>query len=157
MRHAKSSWDSPTLSDHDRPLNARGERSAHALGDWLRKINILPDQALVSDAARTQATMAGLCLSVRPDLSGRLYHASPDILFETLRAASGSCVLMLAHNPGIAELAGLLVTEEPDHPRFYDYPTGATLVADFAIDRWTDLKIKSGQPKVFVTPRELVA
>ena len=37
MRHAKSSWDDLTLSDHERPLNKRGRASASAMGKWLRK------------------------------------------------------------------------------------------------------------------------
>ena len=28
LRHAKSSWDSPGLTDHQRPLNARGRKAA---------------------------------------------------------------------------------------------------------------------------------
>ena len=28
MRHAKSSWKQPGLSDHERPLNGRGRRDA---------------------------------------------------------------------------------------------------------------------------------
>lgn len=156
MRHAKSSWDSPVQSDHERPLNARGQRSATALGDWLRANALTPDEALVSDASRTQETMTGLKLPLAPKLLSRLYHAGPDIMFETLRAATGSCVLMIGHNPGIAELASMLVAHEPDHPRFFDYPTGATLVADFDITMWTDLKLSSGAPNAFIFPRELI-
>ena len=52
VRHAKSSWDTPALSDHDRPLNKRGRASARAIGDWLRKENLLPDQILTSTAQR---------------------------------------------------------------------------------------------------------
>ncbi|MEM6482439.1 MAG: histidine phosphatase family protein [Pseudomonadota bacterium] len=155
MRHAKSSWDSPMLSDHERPLNARGKRSAAALGDWLRTNAIMPDQALVSDAARTRATLAGLDLSLEPSLLSRLYHAGPETMFETLRDATGSCVLMIGHNPGIAEFASFIVSYQPDHPRFYDYPTGATLVADFDIEEWTELRQGSGQLHAFVVPREL--
>ena len=32
-RHAKSSWDDPTITDHDRPLNGRGRRAALELGE----------------------------------------------------------------------------------------------------------------------------
>ena len=32
MRHAKSSWNYPELSDYDRPLNARGKRDAPRMG-----------------------------------------------------------------------------------------------------------------------------
>jgi len=157
MRHAKSSWDSPALSDHERPLNARGEKSAAALGDWLRTKKFAADEALVSDALRTRQTMAGLNLPLAPKLLSKLYHAGPDVMLEALREATGACVLMIGHNPGIAELASALITDAPDHDRFFDYPTGATLVADFDIKDWRDLTPSSGHLQAFVVPRELVA
>ena len=51
MRHAKSTW-SGDLSDFDRPLDARGTRSASALGSWLRTNNLLPDLGIISAAKR---------------------------------------------------------------------------------------------------------
>ena len=155
MRHAKSSWDSPTLSDHDRPLNGRGKRSATALGAWLRAQDYAADEALVSDAMRTRQTMDALGLALSPKLVSTLYHASLDALSQTLRGAIGTCVLMIGHNPGIAEFASWLVATAPDHDRFFDYPTGATLVADFDIERWRDVTPASGQVQAFVIPREL--
>ncbi|MGR3493424.1 MAG: SixA phosphatase family protein, partial [Shimia sp.] len=43
MRHAKSSWDHPDLTDHDRPLNERGREAAVRVGGWLRDQGWLPD------------------------------------------------------------------------------------------------------------------
>jgi len=40
MRHAKSDW-ALGLPDRDRPLNARGRRSAPVMGDWLRSQGIV--------------------------------------------------------------------------------------------------------------------
>lgn len=156
MRHAKSSWDNPMLSDHDRPLNGRGTRSAAALGTWVRAQGYAVDEALVSDARRTRQTMAGLNLTLSPTLLTALYHAGPDMMFDTLRGATGRCVLMIGHNPGIADFAAWLVAAAPDHARFVDYPTGATLVTDFDIEAWPDLRPASGQVQAFVTPRELI-
>ena len=157
MRHAKSSWDSPALSDHDRPLNDRGQRSATALGEWLRTHGFLPDQALVSSATRTQQTMDRLNVSPAPDLMSRLYHAGPEIMHDALRNAKGTTVLMIGHNPGIAEFAADVLSELPDHPRFDAYPTGATLVADFDIADWSEMTPAIGRARAFVVPRDLVA
>jgi len=35
MRHAKSSWSDGSLSDHQRPLNKRGNKAALAVGEAL--------------------------------------------------------------------------------------------------------------------------
>jgi len=156
MRHAKSDWDHPNLEDHERPLNKRGRASAKALGDWLRHHDYLPDQALVSFAERTQETYARLNLSIAPDIKERLYLASPDMMFDHLLQATGDTVLMIAHNPGSAYFADGMLAQPPIHPRFDDYPTGATLVAEFEIDAWIDLKPKTGAVVDFTVPRDLI-
>ena len=156
MRHAKSSWGDPAQDDHERPLNGRGRRSAEALGAWLKAENILPDQILVSSAERTVETCERLNLEHEKTVLDALYHASPEVMMRVLKLATGQCVLMLGHNPGIAWLARDLVARAPDHPRFSDYPTGATLVVDFAIESWGELKPGSGKAAKFITPRELI-
>ncbi len=157
MRHAKSSWDSPTLSDHDRPLNNRGRASAQALGDWLRSKSYAPDQALVSSAHRTQETYTRLNLTSDVTHTKDLYHAGSDVMLSVLKTATGSCVLVLGHNPGIAEFAERIVKIRPSHPRFMDYPTGATLVVTFGAPNWSAVTWNSGTPIDFVVPRTLIS
>jgi phosphohistidine phosphatase len=155
MRHAKSSWDAPVAGDHARPLNDRGRKSAKALGDWMRAKGWLPDQVLSSSSERTRETFAGLGISVAPTFTGDLYHAGPDQILPVLARATGQMVLFLGHNPGIAEFAEQLVRNAPDHARFYDYPTGATLVVQFDIDSWDQLRCGSGEVLDFTVPRDL--
>ncbi|MFZ5962621.1 SixA phosphatase family protein [Thalassococcus sp. BH17M4-6] len=155
MRHAKSDW-SMIGDDHDRTLNARGRKSARALGDWMRDNDYLPDQVLCSSAARTRETLALTGVEAATNFEDALYHAAPDTMLTSLRAARGDCVLMVGHNPGIAFFAAALVKSAPDHPRFQDYPTCATLVADFDITNWADLTPGTGNARDFVIPRELI-
>lgn len=156
IRHAKSSWDTPTLTDHDRPLNKRGVRSAKALGGWLNNRKWVPDQGIISSARRTQETWQGLGLTTKPEVTDRLYHASAGRMFDVLSQATGNVVLMLGHNPGIADFADQMAHTRPDHPRFVDYPSGATTVLRFDIDAWSDLSWSSGLVLDFVIPRELL-
>ena len=155
MRHAKSAWDDPSQADRDRPLNGRGRVSAWTLGNWLRSQKILPDQALVSSAARTRETFARLKIACDAQFLSELYLASAGRMLTALKAAKGDTVLMLGHNPGIAEFAHGLMREAPEHARFYDYPTCATLVAEFAIESWAELQTETGVLVEFVIPREL--
>lgn len=155
MRHAKSSWDDPALADHDRPLNPRGQRAAVALGDWLRDQGHMPEEALISTSARTRETFARLGLDLAPRELGEMYHAGPMRLIECLRKAHERCVLMIGHNPGLAEFAANIVEEPPQHNRFFDYPTCATLVARFERETWHDLTWSEGRLVDFVVPREL--
>ncbi len=156
-RHAKSAWDDPLLDDHERPLNGRGRRAALELGEWLASRGYEPDEVLCSTAQRTRETwtkIAASPLEVIPEVHyiSALYHASPDILLKQLRKAKGDCVMMLAHNPGIAEFASMLPARVPSDPDFRRYPTAATLVVDFDTAEWADVKPGSASVLDFFIP-----
>ena len=160
-RHAKSSWDDPLTPDHDRPLNDRGKAAAADLGIWLASRGYVPDEVLSSDAERTRKTWSGLApaLPGTPILSLKpaLYHAGPDVMLAVLRHATTDCVMMIGHNPGIADFAGRLVAHAPLNAEFARYPTGATLVADFLVDSWKDVDFGTATTVDFTVPNEFVS
>ena len=158
-RHAKSSWDDPAMADHDRPLNARGKAAAVDLGQWLASRGYTPGQVLCSDAARTRETWATIARSFTAapevELKPALYHASADVMLAVLHHAVADTVMIIGHNPGIAEFAERLVAHAPINPEFQRYPTGATLVADFDIESWSGLTLGTGIVDDFMIPKEL--
>ncbi len=160
-RHAKSSWDDPLTPDHDRPLNERGKAAAADLGQWLASRGYVPDEVLCSDAVRTRKTFSGIApaLPGAPvlELKPALYHAGPDVMMAVLQHAVGETVMMIGHNPGIAEFAHRLVAHTPPSPDFTRYPTGATLVVDFMVESWSEVRFGQGITVDFVVPREIVA
>ncbi|GAB4287363.1 MAG: histidine phosphatase family protein [Roseovarius sp.] len=155
MRHAKSRREAPDGHDHGRGLSDRGRAAARLVGDWLRRQGHVPDQALVSDATRARETFKRLELPCAAAFLPTLYLAEAEAMLPVLRQASGACVLMIGHNPGIGELARQLLAAPPPHPRFRDYPTGATLVAAFDIAAWRMLDAGTGRVVDFITPRDL--
>ncbi|MEL7301766.1 MAG: histidine phosphatase family protein [Pseudomonadota bacterium] len=154
MRHAKSSWSDPGARDIERPLNARGRRSAQALGEWLRFGGFQPDLVLCSTAVRTAETWAGLGLEAEVRYVRELYHAAPGVYLDAFRNASGRCVMVLGHNPGIAAFASEILAAPPSHARFDAYPTGATLVADYD-GEWPQLSAGRATVRAFTVPRDL--
>lgn len=157
MRHAKSDWSHEAASDHARILNPRGRRSAEAIGDWLREQAIMPDHVICSDAARTRETLSRLSLGDVPtSLTRTLYLAEPEVMAQILRQSTEDCILMVAHNPGTAMMADMLLDDAPPHDNFYTYPTCATSVIDFNIPQWRDLEQGTGQLAHFIVPRELI-
>jgi phosphohistidine phosphatase len=160
-RHAKSSWDDPLMSDHDRPLNERGKAAAADLGQWLASRGFVPGEVLCSDSVRTRATFSGIApaLPGAPvlELKPTLYHAGPDVMLAVLRHGTADTLMMIGHNPGIAEFAHRLVSKTPLNLDFRKYPTGATLVVDFAIDSWADAGFGQGITVDFIVPREIAA
>jgi phosphohistidine phosphatase len=159
-RHAKSSWDDPAMADHDRPLNERGKAAAADLGVWLASRGYVPDEVLCSDALRTRKTWSGLAPALPGTpvlhLKPALYHAGPDVMLAVLRHAEADCVMMIGHNPGIAEFAARLVARPPANGEFGRYPTGATLVCDFAAESWAEVGFGQGTVVDFIVPREVV-
>lgn len=158
-RHAKSSWDDPNAPDHDRPLNDRGRAAAKDLGQWLASRGYVPGEVLCSDALRTRQTWEGLAPALpgapAPSLKPALYHAGPDVMLAVLRHATADVVMVLGHNPGISEFAARILAQQPMHEGFAHYPTGATLVCDFAVASWAEVNWGQGVADDFIVPREI--
>ncbi len=155
-RHAKSSWDDPLTPDHERPLNERGKAAAADLGHWLASRGYTPGEVLCSDALRTRKTWSGIAPALPPTailhLKPALYHAGADVMLAVLRHATADTVMMLGHNPGIAEFARLLAARAPNHPEFPRYPTAATTVFDFQIGDWKNIAFGTGSVMDFFIP-----
>ncbi len=170
MRHAKSLWDDPRLSDHSRPLNPRGRAAAVAMRGAMRELGLAPDLVLVSSARRTLQTLEALDpwdAAPLVEKMDSLYLAEVPTLLGVLRGVAGTVrsVLLLGHNPGMHELAMTLVgaqgfSDPPAADRAMlarlaeGYPTGA--LAEFAIaGNWPSLGEGSGRLQRFLAPRDL--
>jgi phosphohistidine phosphatase len=118
LRHAKSSWDDPSLPDHDRPLNKRGKRDAPRMGALLEEQRLVPDLVLCSTAARALATAREVIQACGYDgevrLSRELYLATAETYAAFLRREprQHERVLLVGHNPGLEELVHGLTGEE---------------------------------------------
>ena len=155
IRHAKSSWDRDE-EDHKRPLSKRGRNAADALGRWLA--GRMPEEVLCSDAVRARETWDRIAASGgggAARLVPELYHADCETILSVLRGAEASHAAIVGHNPGLAAFAHRTVAQSPAHPRFGDYPTGATTVMTFGAASWQEVGWKSGAVMDFVVPREL--
>lgn len=167
LRHAKSSWDDPTLQDRERPLSKRGRKAAAAMAKWMRSREIVPDLVLVSSARRTMETLEALePWNPAPTVKVKdsLYHATAPEMLDMLRAVEKSTrtVLLVGHNPGLHDLAVALAggegqAEIDDLTRRMAnaYPTGA--LARFAVDGpWSKIE-EAVCLTDFVIPRDLTS
>jgi phosphohistidine phosphatase len=165
LRHAKSDWGEPGLDDHDRPLDPRGERAAAVMGVHFAQQQYRPSLVLCSSARRTRQTLE----SVLPHLLGRpelvvergIYMASCAALLARLRKIDDekNAVLLIGHNPGIADLARTLAgSGEPDALRRMAarFPTAASAACELDLERWADLRPGAGRLLAYATPKDLV-
>ena len=112
IRHAKSDWNNPLLSDFDRPLNKRGKKDAPFMGNVLAKAHIHPDLIVSSPAIRAQMTAIEIAKKIGYDRDSILYNetlyaASSDEIQRVLKSVSSShkTVFLIGHNPGLTEFA----------------------------------------------------
>src|SRR4030081_2502362 len=105
LRHAKSAWSDPGASDHDRPLNRRGQDAARRIGTYLDRHRLIPEYVLCSTAIRARETWdlvaAEIPTAPPPHYDERLYNAAAGNILDVLRAASAGlkAPLLVGHNP----------------------------------------------------------
>jgi phosphohistidine phosphatase len=156
MRHAKSDWKQPGLSDHDRPLNARGRRAAPVMANQLSATNTKIDIVLASSAVRVQQTLELMQLQWKQPLEvltmRELYLATPQQMVAALRSLHDvwDNVLLVAHNPGLAALVSHW------SGRVIEMPTAAIAVLRFPGASWQELSLSSSLELVeYWRPRDL--
>ena len=157
MRHAKSSRDDPRLSDHDRPLNQRGESDAPRMGRLLLNGGLVPDLIISSSATRALATARAVGDTCHYDTYGirvvpDLYPGDSRDYVRVLREIpeESSCVLVVGHNPATETFLSELV--KTDEIR----PTSAVAVVQLPIERWKEFSAKvRGVLKTVWRPREI--
>jgi phosphohistidine phosphatase len=155
LRHAKSSWDDPTLSDHDRPLAPRGRKAAERMSRYLAEQDVSISLVLCSSARRTRQTIDLVAPSGEIQIDPGLYGASADQLLDRLRQVpeEARTVMVVGHNPGLHELAIDLLdagTELAERK----FPTGALATLSFS-GTWEELGTGRAELEGFVVPREL--
>ncbi|CAN5207697.1 histidine phosphatase family protein [soil metagenome] len=164
LRHAKTERDAPSGRDQDRRLDDRGRQDGAEIGRWLALHDYRPDLALFSSAVRTQETWE-LLRAALPATRARhlpeLYGADTSELLRIIHGMAPTDpqrLLIIAHNPGLHELAlGLISGGDPAGRRALDanLPTAGVAIIDFATGDWEDVRFRSGRLERFVSPKLL--
>lgn len=164
LRHAKSDWAGPALSDFERPLNGRGRKAARAMGREFRLRGLAADRILASPAARVVETLAlvaeGYGGRMSVDYDQRLYLASRETLLDFVHATDdgNERLLIVGHNPGLEQLVLTLAPGGDLRQAVAEkYPTGA--LARIALDAacWREVRPGGGTLDIFLRPRDLAA
>lgn len=164
LRHAKSSWENPSVGDFDRPLNERGRKAAPKVGRFLVESELVPDRVVCSPAQRTRETWT----AVQSELDGpreatfdqAIYLGAPDTLLEIAKSQpdDADTVMLIGHNPGVEALAGWLAGEgspEAIERLSLKFPTAGLAILEFEVDHWVELDREVGTLRAFVSPHEL--
>ena len=154
LRHAKSSWDDPSLADYDRPLNDRGKTAAPFMGGIMAERDLSPEVIVSSPAVRARETASLVKEAGNLDAEIRfeeqIYEASPRTL---LQVASGiddkyRSAMVVGHNPGMEGFIRLLTG------RLEAMPTAALAIIDLDIAHWADLAAERGTLRQVIRPKD---
>ncbi len=165
LRHAKSSWDAPHLSDHDRPLAPRGTEAVRLLSEYVKQHDIAPELILCSSAVRTQQTLRGIYPDAAASIESELYGANEGVLMDRLRRVDPEVrtVMVIGHNPTLQMLVLKLTgAEARDRPSGAEglsqiaekLPTGALVTISFRTT-WPELRPHQGVLIDYIRPKQL--
>lgn len=166
FRHGKAERAETGKEDRTRALIERGRRDAARIGAFMAAHALKPDRVLVSPATRTQESWKYLSGPLKPAPAAtsveRLYDATPHAILAAIKdtPASAHTLMVVGHNPGLQELALLLIAsgDIDARERLHEkLPTAGLVIVDFAFDDWGKLHPHSGRLERFVSPKTLEA
>ena len=143
LRHAQAAG-SFDVDDYQRPLTLHGIEQAQAVATSLPDIHL----CLCSSALRTKMTLDSLKKAeaniAKTTFSDELYNAPTGALLNAIQQAGDvQNLLLIAHNPGIHQLANTLTMEDNSEIRnklIYQYAPASLSVLECPIENWKDIQ-----------------
>ncbi|MFU8826377.1 MAG: SixA phosphatase family protein [Brevefilum sp.] len=156
MRHAKSSWKDPDLTDFDRPLKKRGRKDAKRIAKVIDANDLFPDLILSSSARRAVETVEIIIDTLEYEneiiYSDALYMGEPSDFIEALSTLDSDIekVMIVAHNPGLEAYLQIIDGE------IEAMPTGALGYLKLSLEDWRDISFETmGEMVGFWKPKSM--
>lgn len=138
IRHSKSSWDFPALSDVDRPLIEKGVLNTLLMVSRFKNKYPEPDLLLTSPAIRAfhTAVIFARGLNVSFDkivLKEELYHGETATIIDLIKKVDNKIenLAIFGHNPVFTNLSNLYLDKYLDN-----LPTTGIVSLQFKSDNW---------------------
>ena len=164
IRHAKSDWASPLLSDHERRLADRGQKASAIMKDFFGATNKNFDIVLSSTALRAVETIEIIKPSIKDTkiiYKKELYTFDDQIMIEFISKINDdiSSVLIVGHNPAIQETVLRLARNDQNANLLnrveHKYPTAAFCTLTSTIEKWAHTGDTLFKLQEFICPKEL--
>lgn len=157
VRHGKSSWDYPGVSDIDRQLKERGIKDAYDMASRVQKKAFRPECILSSPALRAlhTAIIFSRVLEFPADeiiINQDIYLSEADRILSVINETDDSLnsLMIFGHNPGFTELVNYLTELEIDN-----LPTSGVVIIRFNTDRWKGISRKCHSVEYFDYPHNV--
>lgn len=156
VRHAKSDWDEPNLTDFERPLNKRGHKNAPEMAHRLHKKKLIPEQLVTSPAKRALTTAEyfaeefGIKKSAIVKES-MIYEASSATLLRVINNLENKYdfIALFGHNPGITNLVTNLCDAD-----IINIPTCGVTLLEFPFNDWKMISEGTGKLELYDYPKK---
>lgn len=146
LRHAQAenSFGEP---DNMRKLSSQGRVQSRTVAAMMREKGWVPDKILVSSAVRTRMTVdhGEWGDHIEKVIEPSFYNAETEILLDSIRTQNSrfNSLLLVAHNPGIHQLAINLAMDDERttyyHNLMIGYPPCTLSVLSCPVEEWGDL------------------
>ena len=155
IRHAKSSWNHPELSDVERPLNKRGRNACGIMAPRIVEAGCPLENIFCSVATRAQLTIEGIAAAL-PDrdihwnTESYLYTFSSQDLLTFCQGLDNDLdnVVLVGHNPAMTGFTNGMGDHYIDN-----LPTCGYVQIEFPADSWREISPESGTTKSILTPK----
>lgn len=157
VRHAKSSWDMPGVSDIDRPLLPKGIRKTELIIGFLKKEGTKPDLIISSPAERAYETAKLVATGLDYPVSAikidrKIYDGYYDRMLDLIYGTDNKhqSLFIFGHNPTITHLSNLFL-----NPGIESMPTSCVVCLSFDTDKWELIPSVEAKKEFVVFPKML--
>ena len=155
FRHGKSDWDAKYDRDHDRPLSKRGIKASKKMGQYLNKINQIPEIVISSSAIRTKNT-ANIAIkhgnwSSKIFIEKKIYGGTPETLLSILHSTEDKygSICLVGHEPTCSSFISLCTYHSQR------FTTASMAKINFKTKSWREIEFGKGILEWIKSPKEI--
>jgi phosphohistidine phosphatase len=157
VRHAKSSWEEPGVSDIDRPLIPKGIRKTGLVIEYLKKQGVEIDLMVSSPAVRAHETAKIMAVGLdypvnKIRIERKIYDGYYDRIIDIIYGTPNEVVnlMIFGHNPTMTNLANLFL-----HPGIDNMPTSCVVCISFNTEKWEEIPNSESNCEFVAFPKML--
>ncbi len=142
-RHAKSSWEDISASDHDRDLLEIGIQRTLKVAEFLKKSGVIPEIIISSSAKRALKTARLIAENIgypieNIKISPSLYDCDEEDIFSELYALPDDIqtAMVVGHNPAFTDFCNYLLKRKE---QIDNLPTSGVVAFSVKTKHWNDV------------------
>ena len=144
FRHGKSDWDAIYDRDHNRPLSKRGLKASKKMGQYLNKIEQIPEIVISSSAIRTKNT-AKLAMeygnwSSKFVIETKIYGGTSETLLSIIHSTEDKykSICLVGHQPTCSSFISLCTYHSQR------FTTASMAKINFKTNNWSEINFGGG-------------